>query len=45
MTNEEVLTKLEEDMRLRGYSPKTKKGYLIRAQVFIRYFLCFFLIF
>ena len=38
MTNEEVLTKLEEDMRLREYSPKTKNGYLIRAQVFIRYF-------
>lgn len=38
MTNEEILTKLEEDMRLRGYSPKTKKGYLIRTQVFMRYF-------
>lgn len=38
MTNKEILTKLEEDMRLRGYSPKTKKGYLIRTQVFMSYF-------
>lgn len=38
MTNEEDLTKLEEDIRLRGYSPKTKKGYLIRTQVFMRHF-------
>ncbi|MDF2610068.1 MAG: Phage integrase, N-terminal SAM-like domain [Lachnospiraceae bacterium] len=38
VTNDDVLAKLEEDARLRGYSPKIMRGYLIRTQVFMRFF-------
>ena len=38
MTNDEVLAKLEEDVRLRGFSTGTIKGYLIYTKVFMKYF-------
>ena len=38
MINDEVLAKLEEDVRLWGFSTGTIKGYLIYTKLFMRYF-------
>lgn len=38
MTNEEVLLKLEEDVRLRGFTSATLDRYLTNAKVFLRHF-------
>lgn len=38
MTNEEVLLKLEEDVRLRGFTSATLDRYLTTAKVFLRHF-------
>lgn len=38
MTNEEVLLKLEEDVRLRGFTSATVDRYLTTAKVFLRYY-------
>lgn len=38
MTNDEVLLKLEEDIRLRGFTPATIDHYLTLANVFSRYY-------
>lgn len=37
MTNEEILQKLEEEIRLRGFSPHTLEEYMIRAKSFMLY--------
>lgn len=38
MTQEEILTKLETDIKLRGMSEDTVKEYITKAQVFMRHF-------
>ena len=38
MTNEEVLFKLEEDVRLRGFTSPTVERYLTTAKVFLRHY-------
>lgn len=38
MTNEDVLLKLEEDVRLRGFTSATVDRYLTTAKVFLRYY-------
>jgi hypothetical protein len=38
MTNDEVLLKLEEDVRLRGFTQATIDHYLTTARVFIRHY-------
>lgn len=38
MTNDEVLFKLEEDIRLRGFTPTTVGNLLTTAKVFIRHY-------
>jgi site-specific recombinase XerD len=38
MTNDEVLLKLEEDVRLRGFTSATVDRYLTTAKVFFRYY-------
>jgi integrase/recombinase XerD len=38
MTNEEVLLKLEEDVRLRGFTSATVDRYFTSAKVFLRYY-------
>jgi|LSQX01.1.fsa_nt_gb site-specific recombinase XerD len=38
MTNDEVLLKLEEDVRLRGFTSATLDRYLTNAKVFLRHF-------
>ncbi len=38
MTNDEVVFKLEEDIRLRGFTPATVDHYLTTAKVFIRHY-------
>ena len=38
MSDEELLIKFEEDIRLRGFSPATIKAHLIIIQVIMRHF-------
>lgn len=38
MTNDEIIFKLEEDIRLRGFTPVTVSNLLTTAKVFVRHY-------
>ena len=38
MTNEQVIQKMKEDMKMRGFSEWTEQSYLNKAKEVIRYF-------
>ena len=38
MTNEQIISKMKEDMKMRGFSPWTEGSYLTKAKDIIRYF-------
>ena len=38
MTNEQIIKKMKEDMKMRGFSHWTEESYLLKAKDIIRYF-------
>ncbi len=44
MTNEQIISKMKEDMKMRGFSHWTEESYLLKAKDIMKYFkkpMCF----